>query len=519
MEARRQNWEAEQAALWCQIAFREISIRELDNKPLYRFQPYVAAIGLVNVQRTKAMTTAVMFLRNAVDLASDAQGDPAKSLEPLRTGMVKVCADLSDGWEKSIPAGDRQNGAHSTAKLLAIAKRLEAAAIECADNYKSIAAHESHGATRAKFQNALVRYVECTLALDELLESFAADWKIKSDKFNPLTIRPTGDNSPAKPAPNLALANRLAQTMVAYRDAIQRNPNNAQAHKNLAIAMVKEAEARGDTPPWDDAADEFAAAVEQSPDNTSTISPRKTICRELAQWDELFDHVVQIRPDDTSLWIGRAESRIQHSQWKEALADLAKVIKDRPIHDDTFEYACLLNWLGDSKAYEQFSRELAARSGQPQNEYAAYIMARVCLLQGDTPIAPQQILGWIQNGGFNEAAAYRLHVLGLAYYRTGDYQTAIQYLDKSNASPWTDPARSMNWMVLAMAYHQLHNVEQREECLKTARKFIALAEPKQPGGPVDLFAPDWVEYQVLSREMDELLKAPAKDGKAPAAAQ
>jgi len=71
LETRRQKWEAEQAALWCQIAFREISIREFDNKPLYRFQPYVAAIGLVNVQRTKAMTTAVMFLRNAVDLAAE----------------------------------------------------------------------------------------------------------------------------------------------------------------------------------------------------------------------------------------------------------------------------------------------------------------------------------------------------------------------------------------------------------------------------------------------------------------
>ena len=47
----------------------------------------------------------------------------------------------------------------------------------------------------------------------------------------------------------------------------------------------------------------------------------------------------------------------------------------------------------------------------------------------------------------------------------------------------------MNWMVLAMAYHQLQNVEQREQCLKTADKFIALAEPKQAGGPVDLFAP------------------------------
>ena len=41
----------------------------------------------------------------------------------------------------------------------------------------------------------------------------------------------------------------------------------------------------------------------------------------------------------------------------------------------------------------------------------------------------------------NEAAAYRLHVLGLAYYRAGSYQTAIEYLDKSNANRWTDAAR------------------------------------------------------------------------------
>ena len=320
-------------------------------------------------------------------------------------------------------------------------------------------------------------------------------------------------------APDLALANRLAQSMVAYRNQISRNPNNAQAHKNLALAMVQEAEARGETPPWSDAADEFALAIDLSPDNTSTISPRKTICRELGQSDKLFDYVVKVKPNETALWIGRAEYRIQHSQWKEALDDLTSVITDRPIHDDTFEFACLLKWLGDTKGYEQFSRELAGRTALPPNEYAAYIMARVCLLQADTPIPPKDILSWIESGSTNEAAAYRLHVLGLAYYRAGDYQKAIEFLDKSNANRWTDAARSMNWMVLAMTYHQLQNVEQREECLKTARKFIALAEPKQAGGAVDLFAPDWIEYQVLSREMDELSKAGAKDEKAADAAR
>ena len=519
LRARRQKWEGEQCALWCQIACRVINAHDLANKPLYHFQPYVPAIGLINVQRTKAMTAGVLFLRNGVEIAVAAERDPAKSMESLRRGIPDACSQLNDCWGKAVSAEELQDGTKPAAKILALGKQLESAALAASDSFQGIVNHtqnndeQPENSLRAGLQNSLIRYVECTLALDEMLETIAADWNIKSDKFNPLTVRTTGDGPPAKPAPNLALANRIAQSMVAYRDAILSNPNNAQSHKNLAIAMVKQAEAMGETPPWDDAADEFATAVDLSADNSSTISPRKTICRELAQSDELFDHVVQVRPDDTSLWIGRAEYRIQCSQWKEALADLSKVIQTRPIHDDTFEYACLLDWLGDTKTYETFSRELSTRSGQPQNEYAAYIMARVCLLEPKSAIPPEQILGWIQNNSTTEAAAYRLHVLGLAYYRAGQYETAIRYLDKSNGSSWKDQARSMNWLVLAMAYHQLHNAEQTDECVKTAHKMIALAAPKQPGGPVDLFAPDWIEYQVLSRELDEMLQTPPKDSK------
>ena len=165
------------------------------------------------------------------------------------------------------------------------------------------------------------------------------------------------------------------------------------------------------------------------------------------------------------------------------------IIQNRPLHDDSFEYACLLVWLGDNEVYEKFCRELAGRAGQPQDEFAAFIMARVCTLGPCKAVDREKVLEWIEKTGVNEAAAYRLHVLGLAYYRAGKYEQAIQYLEKSNANNWTDPARSMNWLVLAMAYHQLHNVDQSEQSLKTAHDLIALAAQKQPGGPVDLFAP------------------------------
>ncbi len=516
---RKQTLEDEQCAIWCQIAYRTISARDLANKTLYRFQPYVPAIGLKNVQRTTAMTAGVLFLRTSVETAAAAEHDQSKTFESFQHTIADARNQLNECWSKAISKEELQEPNTTVAKITALAKQLDDVAGNCSNNYKTAIdrATSNDGprksTARAALQNSLLRYVEITFALDELLNSLAADWQIKSDKFSPLLVTKAGEQPPAPRPVNLSLANQLAQSVAAYRAAISRNPSNAQAHKSLAIALVKQAEALGQDPPWDDAADEFATAVDLLPDNTSTISPRKTACRELAQWDELFNHVVQIRPDDTSLWIGRAEYQVQHSQWKEALSELTKIIQNRPLHDDSFEYACLLVWLGDNAAYEKFCRELAGRAGQPQDEFAAFIMARVCALGPCKAVDRETVLGWVEKTGVTEAAAYRLHVLGLAYYRAGKYEQAIQYLEKSNANNWTDPARSMNWLVLAMAYHQLHNVDQSEQSLKTAHDLIALAAPKQPGGPVDLFAPDWIEYQVLSREADALLHASPKDSK------
>ena len=74
----------------------------------------------------------------------------------------------------------------------------------CSSSYKTATDRaasndESRKSTaRAALQNSLLRYVEIAFALDELLNSLAADWQIKSDKFSPLLITKAGEQPPLR---------------------------------------------------------------------------------------------------------------------------------------------------------------------------------------------------------------------------------------------------------------------------------------------------------------------------------
>ncbi len=58
---RRQRLEAEQAGLWCEIAFRAVSHYDLDKKPLYRFEP-VMGVDTASREGAETMKPAASFM-------------------------------------------------------------------------------------------------------------------------------------------------------------------------------------------------------------------------------------------------------------------------------------------------------------------------------------------------------------------------------------------------------------------------------------------------------------------------
>ena len=84
-------------------------------------------------------------------------------------------------------------------------------------------------------------------------------------------------------------------------------------------------------------------------------------------------------------------------------------------------------------------------------------------------------------GSFKKSGMFdltRLHVLGLAYYRTGQYERAVVQLEAGrNDAALPAELKLSNWLALAMARHQLGQDEEAEAALDSAKS--AQFEPGQ----------------------------------------
>ena len=202
------------------------------------------------------------------------------------------------------------------------------------------------------------------------------------------------------------------------------------------------------------------------------------------------------------------------SHWADAAADYAKVIRNRPVADhEIVEYACVLLVLGDVNGYQQYCKDLAARPGEPHDAVAAMQMARACAVGPVDAVDVARIVDWAEQAVQDERLPWRLHTLGLAHYRAGQFDLAIENLKEANGPNWGKMGRAQNWLVLAMTHQRLGHFDEAQQCLETARQLIAQFQPKKPDDPVEVPVPDWIDTQVLSREAEAQLKEPMTEPK------
>jgi tetratricopeptide (TPR) repeat protein len=256
----------------------------------------------------------------------------------------------------------------------------------------------------------------------------------------------------------------------------------------------------------DEAAAAFVQAIDLSEDTPFWWSPRRFACRALARWDKVFERVAELRPEEPTLWIGRAQFRALHSQWAEAASDYAKVIHTRRLNEESADYATLLLLLSDRSGYQRFCKELVAQAGEPQG-FEAYSLARVCSIGRPEGIDAQRVVD-LANRGMGDRPPWALTVLGMAEYRAGQFDRAIEHFRESNTLRRGWQLRARNYFGLAMAHHRLGQVDAARECLEKARQFFERVQPASPGGtpPLD-DAAEWIEQHVLSREAEALLQS------------
>jgi serine/threonine protein kinase len=255
------------------------------------------------------------------------------------------------------------------------------------------------------------------------------------------------------------------------------------------------------------AAEEFAKAIDETPDAWYSMSPKKLLCQRLGEWTEVFERVAKLRPQETTLWIGRAQYYAWRSRWKEAAADYAKVIYERDIQEEHVEYGGVLLLCGETSVYQSFCSKTIERNGPPHDVGNAYVMARLCGLGQNSSVDESALLEWATHAA-EDPAPWHLHVLGLANLRALRFVAAIESLEASNRGYAPNPIDvGKNYFAQAIAHKQLGHDTEAKEFLASARKAMRLASPPQLGEQARIAPPsEWIAVSVLAREAESLIE-------------
>jgi tetratricopeptide (TPR) repeat protein len=289
------------------------------------------------------------------------------------------------------------------------------------------------------------------------------------------------------------------QAVAEYDLALQEQPGQPETwlERGRCHAMLKE---------WEQTATDFVKALDLSPQGSGFFSPRSRICKELAHWEQAFGKAVQLRPRDAQLRVGRARFYHLRGQWREAAAVFSEAIEAHPLWEEWFEAAATLSLAGQQEAQRKLLTELIRRAGPEPHPFVAFVLARSCSLLPNPPADPAQVIRWADRAAAPQPnAGHYVHALGMAQYRAGNLEQAVQTLQRSMNTGWQP---YLNQFFLAMAHHHLGHAEEARKYLDMARAQLDQARPPLAGQPTRMFEPDWLEANVISREAEKLLNAP-----------
>jgi serine/threonine protein kinase/tetratricopeptide (TPR) repeat protein len=300
----------------------------------------------------------------------------------------------------------------------------------------------------------------------------------------------------------------LDEAIAAFEEVIRHQPDFAAGHFELASALAGAKQ-------WDRSASLYAAALKRF-GTTQWPGPWYLAIRS----DEVFTRLTAEQGDDRLARIMRARFHVFEYDWKRAAAEYARVneswasidpAKLLREADDLFGYGCLLVLLGDHDGYEQFCKKWADRVGD--SPAWGYSLARAWAACPRPVFPAHQIVERAKQTLQAGRAPWNLHVLSLAHYRNGEFELAAERALESNGGDWRGSAKALNGAVLAMAHSRLGHATDASKFLHQAEKLVGRASPDQIPGVnwPDMAPPDFVEFELLRREAEELINPKSKE--------
>jgi tetratricopeptide (TPR) repeat protein len=203
--------------------------------------------------------------------------------------------------------------------------------------------------------------------------------------------------------------------------------------------------------------------------------------------------------------LAQARDYIGLSQWDKAAAEYAKAdLWARPLRDDDFACACLFLIRGDSEGYKHFCQGMIQCVAQTEAPGEAYVLARSCAMARQCPVDPDRVVQWAKQSVTSAHNPWDYHVLGLAQYRAGQFDQALQSFTKANIEEWR--YLHLNLFGLALVHNRLGHPDEARQCLDKGIEWLERQGPPSPERPAELLPQDWLEAQLLRREAEDVLQ-------------
>jgi tetratricopeptide (TPR) repeat protein len=304
---------------------------------------------------------------------------------------------------------------------------------------------------------------------------------------------------PQSPGLHFSLGDRLLtrgaldQAIAAFRKAVELKPDYTDAYFKLGIAL-------GRKRTWDDALAAYGKAIQLDRDLSEPHYRRGRVYAELGQWEMAaadYQRAAELYPPEPERWCEHAGVLLLAGKHKPY----------RELCDRVLEMVRKGNTLGGIRIVVTF-QSVGART--------AYLAARTCVLAPDAIEDPARAVRLAEQAvAADPPCAWYLHTLGMAHYRAGDFDQAIQRLRESIDAKPAWPANVTNWLGLAMAYHRLGQTEEARQWLDKALQWIDKATPKSPQEALGSIpgldsSHDWLACHVLRREAEALVDAKAR---------
>jgi len=247
---------------------------------------------------------------------------------------------------------------------------------------------------------------------------------------------------------------------------------------------------------------DYSRAIEQAKDRADLWSARAAAYAEQRQWDKAAadcSRAVELSPNDADAWAARGRAYAELGQWDKAAADFGRAGREDAA--DFRDLALARLAAGDVAGYKQVCTRMAKRFAIRQA--AAQTVGWTCAL---APDALPDLKGVMQQAERAQAAnpksmAHLVAVTALLY-RTGQFQPALQQLEKAQALRGTTDAPT-DWLLLAMTQQRLGRAGDAKTWLEKA------AQAGQ--GTVAKEGRTWqerLELALLQKEAEALIKGP-----------